>query len=148
MQARAITPQITVSDQPTEDEIKVLPDQGYVGVINARHDGEPEQPLNTTEEGARVREAGMDYLNVPVGAPPLSEEGVRKVFDFLDRHANGRVLVHCRKGGRAAALVLLHQARARGWKPFEVFDKGEAMGLKVEGKLREAVAQFLAAHPS
>jgi uncharacterized protein (TIGR01244 family) len=148
MQAQAITPGITVADQPTGDEIRALPDEGYVGVINLRQDGEPEQPLSTAEEGTRVRGAGMDYLSVPVGGPALSEEGVRQVHDFLDRHAAGRVLVHCRKGGRASALVLLHQARSRGWKPSEALGQGEAMGLKVEGKLRDMVEQYLTAHGS
>src|SRR4029079_9981840 len=102
MLARAITPGITIADQPTQEELQGLPDQGYVGVINLRQDGEPEQPLSLAEEGAPGRGAGMDYLSVPVGAPPLSDAGVRQVNDFLDRHAGGRVLVHCRTGSRAA----------------------------------------------
>src|SRR5438128_725113 len=98
------TPGITVADQPTEEELRGLQGQGYAGVINLRNDGEPEQPLSTGEEGARVRAMGMDYLHYGVGGAPLSEEGVGPVCDFLDRHSGEKVLVHCRKGARAAAL--------------------------------------------
>ncbi len=62
-----------------------------------------------------ARGLGLDYLHYGVGAAPLTEPGVTAVCDFIDRHAQGsdRVLVHCRKGGRAIAILLLQQARAR-----------------------------------
>ncbi len=145
---RTITPTITVGDQPTEADLKVLKDEGYVGVVNLRNDGEPEQPLSTAAEGEYVRALGLEYLHYGVGGAPLSESGVKSVNDFLDYHAQGKVLVHCRKGGRAAALVLLHEARARHWKPEEVLEKGKALGLEVEGGLRTLVENYLREHPS
>src|SRR5690242_17918526 len=106
---KTITPEITIADQPTESELEALKPAGWVGVVNLRNDGEPEQPLGTAAEGERVRSLGMDYLHVGVGGAPLTEQGVGAVSDFLDEHAGkGKVLVHCRKGGRAAAMVLLH----------------------------------------
>src|SRR4051812_7134268 len=102
------TPGITVADQPSDADLGRLKAEGYTGVVNLRNDGEPEQPLSTSEEGERVRAMGMDYLHYGVGGAPLSEEGVASVSAFLERHAPGKVLVHCRKGSRAAALVLLH----------------------------------------
>jgi uncharacterized protein (TIGR01244 family) len=144
---RPITPQITIGDQPTEDDLKSLRDEGYVGIVNLRNDGEPEQPLGTAAEGERARALGLDYLHYGVGAAPLSEQGVGSVRDFLDRHAGEKVLVHCRKGGRAAALVLLHQAKAQKWTAAEAIAKGRAMGLEVEGGLRTLVENYLHAHP-
>src|SRR5262245_34882535 len=96
---------ITLADQPTEEELRGLKAEGYTGVVNLRNDGEPEQPLSTAEEGTVVRMEGLDYLHYGVGGAPLSPGGVASVCDFLDRHAGGKVLVHCRKGARAAALV-------------------------------------------
>jgi uncharacterized protein (TIGR01244 family) len=145
---RTITPTITVGDQPTEADLKVLKDEGYVGVVNLRNDGEPEQPLSTAAEGAFVRALGLEYLHYGVGGAPLSESGVKSVCDFLDYHAQGKVLVHCRKGGRAAALVLLHEALARHWKPEEVLEKSKALGFEVEGGLRTLVENYLRDHPS
>src|SRR5690349_20826141 len=78
---RAITPTITVADQPTEADLSALKGEGYVGVVNLRHDGEPEQPLGTSAEGERVRSLGMDYLHVGVGGAPLTAEGVGSVCD-------------------------------------------------------------------
>jgi uncharacterized protein (TIGR01244 family) len=145
MQSRAVTDRITIADQPTEAELASLSAEGYVGVVNLRHDGEPEQPLSPAAEGETVRALGLDYLHQGVGGAPLSDQAVAAVSEFLDRHADGRVLVHCRKGGRAAALTLLHLARKQGWSPSETLARGEAMGLKIEGGLRTVIEQYLAA---
>jgi uncharacterized protein (TIGR01244 family) len=145
---RSITPTITVADQPTDADLGALKEEGYAGIVNLRNDGEPEQPMSTAEEGAKVGAIGLSYLHHGVGSTPLTEQGVRSVCDFIDHHTadGGKVLVHCRKGSRATALVLLQQARANGWKPDEVFTRGELMGLTVEGGLRNLVANYLRDH--
>jgi uncharacterized protein (TIGR01244 family) len=142
---RPITTAITVGDQPTEEDLEQLKREGYVGVVNLRNPGEPEQALSPTEEGDKVRALGMEYLHYGVGSTPLSEQGVGSVCDFVDRHAQGsqKVLVHCRKGSRAVALLLLQQARANNWSADETFAKGKAMGLEVEGGLRTLVEMYL-----
>ncbi len=140
---RAITPAITVGDQPTEADLKALKDEGYVGVVNLRNDGEPEQPLSPAAEGEQARALGLEYLHYGVGAAPLSKPGVESVCEFLDKHAAGKVLVHCRKGSRGAALVLLHEAKARNWSADEAIARGRAMGLEVEGGLKTLVENYL-----
>ena len=55
---RPVTATITVGDQPTEADLERLKQEGYVGVINLRNDGEPDQPFSTTEEGNKVRALG------------------------------------------------------------------------------------------
>jgi uncharacterized protein (TIGR01244 family) len=144
---RAVTSTITIGDQPTEADLEQLKSEGYVGVVNLRNDGEPEQPMSTSHEGAKVRAMGLEYLHYGVGAAPLTEQGVTAVCDFLDHHAQGpnKVLLHCRRGGRAIALLLLQQARAHKWTADQVFAKGKAMGLEVDGGLKTLVADYLKA---
>jgi uncharacterized protein (TIGR01244 family) len=141
------TPGITVADQPTEQDLKNLKAEGYTAVVNLRHDGEPEQPLSTAEEGARVRAQGLDYVHYGVGGAPLSDAGVTEVCDLLKQHAGGKVLVHCRKGARAAAVVLIHEAQARKWTADEAFSHAHELGLELEGGLRLLVDHYLRAHP-
>ncbi len=78
----------------------------------------------------------------------MADPGVTAVCDFVDRHAQGsqKVLVHCRKGGRAVALLLLQQARAHHWTAEETIAKGKAMGLEVDGGLRMMVETYIQAH--
>lgn len=144
---RPITPSIVIADQPTEADLSALKEAGFVGVVNLRNDGEPEQPLSTAAEGDRVRAAGLDYLHMGVGSAPLQETKVDEVCRFLDEHTKeGKVLVHCRKGGRAAAVVLLYEALKEGWMPSEAPAKGKAMGLEVDGGLRTLVETYLDDH--
>jgi uncharacterized protein (TIGR01244 family) len=140
-----VTESITIADQPTAEDLLDCKYEGYVGVVNLRNDGEPDQPLTTTAEGDRVHAVGMEYLHYGVGGKPLSDPGVTEVCDFIDRLSGGegKVLVHCRKGARAAALVLIQQARAKGWSTAEAFEKAPAMGLQVDGQLRAMVEGYL-----
>jgi uncharacterized protein (TIGR01244 family) len=146
---RPFSPTITIGDQPTEADLAQLKKDGYTGVVNLRNDGEPEQPLTTAEEGAKVRALGMAYLHHGVGSAPLSGSGVTAVCDFIDAHSQGteKVLVHCRKGGRAIALLLLQQARAHQWTKEEVIARGKAIGLEVDGGLRALVESYLRDQP-
>jgi protein tyrosine phosphatase (PTP) superfamily phosphohydrolase (DUF442 family) len=75
----------------------------------------------------------------------LTKAGVTAVCNFIDEHTNGagKVLVHCRRGPRAIALLLLHQARSNNWSAGEVFAKGQAMGLAVDGGLKMMVESYL-----
>jgi uncharacterized protein (TIGR01244 family) len=141
---KSITPTIAVGDQPTESDLAQLKQDGYVAVVNLRNEGEPDQPMSVAREGEEVRALGMDYLHYGVGAAPLTEEGVTAVCDFIDEHATGpdKVLVHCRKGGRAVALVLLQQARAKGWSAANVIAGGKALGLEVDGGLKTLVENY------
>jgi uncharacterized protein (TIGR01244 family) len=141
---RAITPQISIGDQPSESDLSKLKAEGYTGLVNLRNDGEPEQPLSTAVEGDKVRALGMDYIQMGVGGAPLGEAGVKAVCDFID--AQGKVMVHCRKGGRAAAIVLIHQARVNGWSAAEAAAKGRGLGLEVDGGLRSIVETYLDDH--
>ncbi len=143
---RPISPTVAVAGQPTADDLKALKAEGYVGVVNLRNDGEPDQPITTSAEGDLARAEGLEYLHYGVGGAPLADPGVSSVCDFLDRHAGEKVLVHCRSGARAQALVLIREARSRGWSASEAASRGKAMGLEVKGNLQLMVEQYLATH--
>lgn len=141
---RPITDRITIADQPETDDLAAFQRDGFVGVVNLRNDGEPEQPLSVAQEGEAVRGLNMAYHHLGVGGEPLSDPGVSEVCDFIDGCVEeGRVLVHCRKGGRAAALVLIQQARANGWTPNEAIAKGQELGIQLDGALKTKVEDYL-----
>ena len=143
---RTITPTIVIADQPTETDLAALKRDGYVAVVNLRNDGEPEQPIGTGAEGELAKLHGLDYIHMGVGGAPLLESKVDEVCRFIGAHSDGKVLVHCRKGGRAAAIVLIQQALAHGWTTAETAAKGKALGLDVDGNLRLMVETYLDDH--
>jgi uncharacterized protein (TIGR01244 family) len=142
---RPLTASITIGDQPTEADLADLKQEGYTAIVNLRNDGEPDQPLSTAVEGNKVRQLGLDYHHHGVGSASLTVQGVKEVCDFIDKHSQGseKVLVHCRRGPRAVAILLLQQARIQKWTNSEVFTKGKAMGLELDGGLKKIVEHFL-----
>lgn len=67
---RPVTATITIGDQPTEADLIQLKQEGYTGVVNLRNDGEPDQPLSTTEEGQKVRRWGWTTCIMASGQCP------------------------------------------------------------------------------
>lgn len=148
MQSKEIRPDLVIADQPSADELGALPAAGYAAVVNLRNDGEPEQPVGTAAEGEMVRGLGLDYLHFGVGGAPLRADDVSRFVAFLDKHEGEKVLVHCRKGGRAAALVLIREALAQGWPADEAVARGRELGLVVDGNLRLIVESYLRDTPN
>ncbi len=58
MQIKPVSETILVADQPTLEELKALPDEGFVAVVNLRREGEPEQPMSPAEEGVEAGAVG------------------------------------------------------------------------------------------
>lgn len=144
MNRKPVTRSIEVADQPTAEELAALPGEGFVGVVNLRHPGEPDQPLDPEAEGRLCRSVGLDYLHVGVGRAPMTEAEVGAVGRFLADHAGtGKVLVHCKLGARAAAVVLIDRAVAEGWTAAEALARGPGLGLEIPPNLRPLIVGYL-----
>jgi uncharacterized protein (TIGR01244 family) len=143
VETRELLPGVTVSGQPTSVDLAGLRNAGYVAVVNLRRDGEPDQPLSPDSEGADVRRSGLNYLHLPVGGSPISVDDVRIFSSFLRDQSDGKVLVHCRSGGRAVALLLLDQADSHRWPSAEVIERGRTLGLELPPPLLPLVNAYL-----
>ena len=135
---RAVTPAIAIGDQPTEADLAELKKQGFSGIINLRNDGEPEQPMNSSQEGEKARALGLEYLHYGVGDAPLSEQGVTAFATSLTSTARGRARCSCIAGEEPRPSACAYSSRPGRTKrsASEVVAKGKAMGLEVEGGLR------------
>ncbi len=120
---------VTVGAQPSEAEFEALAEGGVKTVINVRHDGEDLQPLSVEAEGAVVREAGMDYVNVPVSMKDADFELVDRFRAALDEAAKP-AFVHCKLGSRAGAMVMMDHAAKQGWTGAQTLAKAEEMGFE------------------
>jgi protein tyrosine phosphatase (PTP) superfamily phosphohydrolase (DUF442 family) len=66
---------------------------------------------------------------------------------FLDAQADGKVLVHCKQGGRAMAIALLHIARKEGWPAESVVRRGLQEGFSLPPNLQLMVGEYLRGLP-
>jgi protein tyrosine phosphatase (PTP) superfamily phosphohydrolase (DUF442 family) len=60
---RTVAPNIIIADQPTEADLIALKGDGYVGIVNLRNDGEPEQPIDTKAEAIRAADLGLGTIH-------------------------------------------------------------------------------------
>ena len=151
---KKISDQVVVAGQPSEAELRQIADEGFKSVINLRHENEEDLPMTPQEEGEKVRSKGMEYLHIPVS---ISEESARDGdnygFELVDRfreqlHKMPKpVFVHCKKGKRSGAFVMMDMAVKQGWSGDETLRKAEEMGFECDNeKLIGFVKNYIDSH--
>lgn len=143
METREAMPNVLIGGQPTSNDLDGLAAQGVVAVVNLRRPGEPDQPLSPDAEGDRVRAAGLDYLHLPIGGAPIERAEVAEFGRFLQAQTSGKVLVHCRSGGRAVVLLMLDHAERNNWPSAEVIERARGLGFEIPPPLRPIVQSYL-----
>jgi uncharacterized protein (TIGR01244 family) len=135
--------QLTVGPQPSQEELKSLPDDGFRSVINFRTAGEDEQPLSPEEEGEVVQGTGLKYLHVPVSMDGMDE---KKVDQFREQYQSlpKPVFAHCKSGKRAGAMMMMHTAVEQGISGEQALEKAKEMGFECDKpELEQFVKQYV-----
>ncbi len=127
MESKAITPDVSIGAQPQAADIQQLARDGVKTVINLRVDNETHDQLSPLDEAQMVRDAGMEYLHIPVIGSQVREGQVDEFCNAVEKLPKP-IFVHCAKGKRAAALAVMNQARQEGWSGKKTLAQAEAMG--------------------
>lgn len=109
---------------------------GVTLVINNRPDGESDDQPSGAEIETAARDAGINYLAIPVTAAGFSQPQVDAMREALDS-ADGQVLAFCRSGTRSTLLWSLAQA-SKGGDPAEIAAAAAQAGYDV-GPVRPAM---------
>lgn len=112
---------IATAGQPSADDVRRLAEAGYKVVVDLRSPGEP----RGFDEETAVREAGMEYVNLPVAGPP-SDETFETLRQVLRDPENRPALVHCVSANRVGGALI----------PYLVLDEGKESGEAVEAATR------------
>lgn len=142
-----ITPlneQVAVGGPPTaDDDVRDLASRDFQSILNLRTDVE-DDGYSSREEGVSANEAGLVYLNYPLGDGALDDfhiSAFRTKLSLLP----APTYVHAGNSPRAAALVLIDHAIKQQWSADEALNQVPSLGLpelsgKWESVVREAVA--------
>ena len=138
-----ISEEITVGAQPTEEALRQLAEDGYKAVVNLRVAGENDQPISPKEEGVQVKELGMRYLHIPVSMDTMEPQTVDRFRQEVARLPSP-VFVHCHKGMRAGALVMMHTAIESGVSGEQTLDKAAELGFQCDiPQLKQFVESYI-----
>jgi len=109
MRVLELGPQVYVSGQLFEHDVRLMAKQGVRSIMNNRPDGEAMgQPLSA-DLAKLAEELGMTYLHLPVNPKAITKQVVEefaKACDELERP----LLVFCRTGARSTKMWELAEA--------------------------------------
>jgi len=110
MRVLELAPQIYVSGQLFEHDIRLVAKQGVRSIMNNRPDGESMgQPLSA-DLAKTAEELGMTFLHLPVDLKAITKQVVEefaKACDELERP----LLIFCRTGTRSAKMWQMAEAK-------------------------------------
>lgn len=116
---------VATGGQPTPADLTALAEAGYRTVLDTRAPGEP----RGFDEVDVVERAGMTYVNMPIGATPLTD-GVFDEFRALMRDGTRQpILVHCASGNRVGLMMIPYLVLDAGRSPQEAVELAVRMGL-------------------
>jgi len=109
MRVLELAPQVYVSGQVFEHDIRLAATQGVRSIMNNRRDGEAlGQPLSA-DLAKTAEELGITFLHLPVDPRSISEQDVEqfaKACDELERP----LLIFCRSGARSTKMWQLAES--------------------------------------
>lgn len=116
------------TNPPTQEELENLTREGFRTVVNLRTPGEQNQPLSPEAEGEVAREAGLDYLHIPVAPTGPRSEQVDQFRQKLSE-LPGPVLIHCASGKRASVFGVLGLATEEGLSGEDALSRARELGF-------------------
>lgn len=125
MNDRKITSEITIGGQPTADDIRELAAAGYRTVVNLRT---PDEAGILPDEKVEVEHANLNYSAIPVAPDILDDITVQRFSQAVSSIDSQPAYVHCKGGGRAGVMTLLHLAIEHGWSLEQTLKEGERLG--------------------
>ena len=142
---KKLTDGITVSGQPSAEELQHLLEHGFHTVINLRT---PDEEGVLADEERLVEGAGLNYASVPVSPATLDDAAVERFVQALNAVDGQPALVHCHGGGRAGLMALLHQAVTHGWSLQQALAEGEKHGVApaADSPYRKFFEEFIKRH--
>jgi uncharacterized protein (TIGR01244 family) len=107
---RQLTDMILVAPQIDVAAVAEAKRQGVTLIINNRPEDEAPDQVPGAEIEAAAREAGLDYVAIPITHSGFSQPQVEAMATALEG-AVGSVLAYCRSGTRSTLLWALAEAK-------------------------------------
>ncbi|MBX4862491.1 TIGR01244 family phosphatase [Rhizobium sophorae] len=128
MPVTAISEKLSVSPQPSIEDIQSLRDQGFKTLINNRPDNEDTSQPNTRAERQQAKQCDLSYAFIPVTADTITEADVRAFQRAVDE-SDGPVLAHCQTGKRSLNLYLIGEVLDGSISGDKVAEFGRSRGF-------------------
>ena len=106
---RQLTPELSVADQLTMDNLEAVKEAGFKAVICNRPDEEGEPHADADSMAQKADALGLEFRYLPVNGANITDTDVAQHAALLSE-VPGPVLTYCRSGARCAKLWALSEA--------------------------------------
>ncbi|MAY21143.1 MAG: TIGR01244 family phosphatase [Erythrobacteraceae bacterium] len=106
MDIREVESGFAVAPQIQPDDLPVLADRGFVGVICNRPDGEEDGQPNIADMREAAQASGLAFHHIPVSGGEFPDAAIA-AFRAVRKGTQGPVLAYCRSGTRSITLETL-----------------------------------------
>lgn len=132
-------PGMIAAGQPTAEQLAEAAKAGYKTVIDLR----PPSEAHGFDEPKAAKEAGMEYVNLPVTGDSLDAATIDRFLAAMEK-AERPVIVHCATSNRVGALYYAYLVLEKGVAKDEALAKAKEAGLlspELTGKITNLVDQ-------
>ena len=109
---RRLSPTITTSGQPTEDQLAALAAAGVVAIINLAR---PDSPGALPDEAGSLAALGVAYLPIPVDFAAPTEADYHAFVAAIENVGTAPMHVHCAANYRVSAFFYRYRRERLGW---------------------------------
>lgn len=115
--------------QPSYDMLKWLKSEGVELIINLRTESENDRFTSSSfNEEEILTEMGFKYKLIPVAYPDgYSPENLDAFTQTLAEN-NGKVFIHCARGGRVSSFMMAYLIREKGYSVNDALEFGKKLG--------------------
>ena len=121
-----VLPGVVTGGQPTAADLQRFGEAGGGIVLDLR---DPMEPRPFDEPGL-ARHAGLDYVNVAVGAGTLTDQTLDRILAALRAAGDRPVFVHCASGNRVGGALLPYLILDHGLEEEDAVGQAMRVGLR------------------
>lgn len=114
-EAREAAPGVIVGPYPTDDELRLLKNNGVTEVVSLMHPESAVESALVAEEARLVASRGMRFMNFPMDFKDMkgaeSASSLARAVDRIRARGEAKLYVHCYLGRHRVALI---EAALRG----------------------------------
>ena len=120
------TPTMVTGGQPTAEQLEAFKKAGGAVVLDIRDPMEP-RPF---DEPKRLKELGLEYVNVPVVAGQVGDKQMERILEALRAHKEKQMLFHCGSGNRVGGALLAYFMLDLGMEEEAAIEQAMRVGLR------------------
>jgi protein tyrosine phosphatase (PTP) superfamily phosphohydrolase (DUF442 family) len=121
-----ILPNVITGGQPNAQQLQALKEAGGGLVLDVR-DPMESRPV---DEPTLVRQLGMEYVNIPVGAGSLDDTTLERILTVLRQAGDRTVFFHCGSGNRVGGALIPYFMLDMGLGEEDAVEQAMRVGLR------------------